>query len=587
MLRGRKRYGLFALVTFFLIGTNAQTQILTSHPLASADTSSPRATLASFLVATDEALALELNYFRSYLSSGRLYPNGAENQLAEDAARAIARATETLDLSELPAGFREPLALEQVIRLTEILSRIEIPPLNAVPDRDAMIGQGLVRWTIPGTSIDIKLVETGARRGEYVFSADTLARLGELHELATRLPYVDGPYGEFMQGLRPYISARTLYDFYRLSNTGTIIPQRWMIGLPEWLTFQVSGISIWQWFGLALYILLGIGIAYLLWQACRLLRCNLQLRLFFLNGAVAIFAVLLIKLCVQIHISGDFLYVVGTLGVAGLYISLASGAVIGAGILAELFIGARGLIPQTIDSQLIRLACRLAGLLTAIGFLVKGAEQLGIPAYSVLTSLGIGGLAVAFAARETLANLFGSIVIMLEKTFRLGQSIRIGAAEGVVDHIGFRSTRIRTFEDTLLSIPNSGVVNSIIDNRELRRQRRQRFFIRISYQTKLEKVEAFSSGASQIIADSVLADKDKVHVHLNNFGDYGFEILVYFFLRTNSLVEELQAREAILLRVVELAEKLGIDFAAPQQEHRLVERPPASQGKTEVTSTSP
>lgn len=92
---------------------------------------------------------------------------------------------------------------------------------------------------------------------------------------------------------------------------------------------------------------------------------------------------------------------------------------------------------------------------------VDGAQRIGLPACSVITGLGVGGLAVALAARETLANLLGSLAIMLDRPFRIGDWIKMDGKEGPVEDIGFRSTRIRTFYDSLLSVPNSVTVNAV------------------------------------------------------------------------------------------------------------------------------
>jgi hypothetical protein len=108
------------------------------------------------------------------------------------------------------------------------------------------------------------------------------------------------------------------------------------------------------------------------------------------------------------------------------------------------------------------------------GLLMEGANELGFPAFSVLAGLGVGGLAVALAASDSLANLLGSVLLMFEKPFRVGHRIRLSGSEGVVEDVGFRSTRIRTADNSLISIPNNAVVNETVENLTLRRMFRQR-----------------------------------------------------------------------------------------------------------------
>ncbi len=190
------------------MGAIAQT--LDSHPLTPADTSSPRATLRSFVITLDKGLAVELQAARSYLSSDRLYPNDAETRLRAEADSFFAQALETLDLSGLPPGFREVLAVEQTIRLSEILSRIDLPPFEAIPDHGAMETRAEKRWTIPNTRIKISLIEEGPRKGEYMCSARTVARLGEFHGRVAALPYKPGASQRFVDAIGPYTSADTL-----------------------------------------------------------------------------------------------------------------------------------------------------------------------------------------------------------------------------------------------------------------------------------------------------------------------------------------------------------------------------------------
>ncbi len=125
-----------------------------------------------------------------------------------------------------------------------------------------------------------------------------------------------------------------------------------------------------------------------------------------------------------------------------LYVSAAWLAIVLAAELGEAIIGSERLTIRSLDDQLVRLGVRLVGILAAAAILIRGGDELGFPAFSVLAGLGVGGLAVALAAQSTIANLIGSLLIALEKPFRVGQSVRIGGTEGTVEDVGFRSTRI-------------------------------------------------------------------------------------------------------------------------------------------------
>jgi MscS family membrane protein len=206
---------------------------------------------------------------------------------------------------------------------------------------------------------------------------------------------------------------------------------------------------------------------------------------------------------------------------------------------------------------------RLVGIVIAIGLLIQGSYELGFPAYSVLAGLGVGGLAVALAARDSLANLLGSILIMFEKPFRVGHVIRVSGTEGTVEDVGFRSTRIRTPDNSLISIPNNAVVNATVENLSLRAMRRQRFFVQITYDTPREKVEQLADRIKQLIADHPLTDKTNFQVRLNNFSDSSLDILVIFHLTVTDYTSELKEREDILLHIMDIAKDLDIEFAFP------------------------
>jgi MscS family membrane protein len=180
-----------------------------------------------------------------------------------------------------------------------------------------------------------------------------------------------------------------------------------------------------------------------------------------------------------------------------------------------------------------------------------------------LAGLGVGGLAVALAAQSTIANLIGSLLIALEKPFRVGQSVRIGTTEGTVEDVGFRSTRIRTPDSSLVSIPSNTVVGATVENLSLRTRRRQRFVVQVTYDTPRENLAQFIAGIRQLLADIPLVEPDTCQVRLNNFAESSLDILVIFHLLVEDYPTELAEREAVLLRIMDLANDLGVAFAFP------------------------
>jgi len=199
----------------------------------------------------------------------------------------------------------------------------------------------------------------------------------------------------------------------------------------------------------------------------------------------------------------------------------------------------------------------------AIALLIQGADDLGLPAYSVVAGLGVGGLAVALAARDSVANLLGSVLIMFEKPFRIGHLIRVAGTEGTVESVGFRSTRIRTLSNSLISIPNSAVVNTTVENLTLRPMRRQQFLVQITYDTPRNKIDALLEGIRTIIREHPFADSENYYVRFNDFGESSLNILVVTHVIAFTRALELQYREEILLQIMDLTRSMEIEFAFP------------------------
>jgi MscS family membrane protein len=235
------------------------------------------------------------------------------------------------------------------------------------------------------------------------------------------------------------------------------------------------------------------------------------------------------------------------------------------GVVAESVIAVERLRTSSIDSQLIRLMLRLLTIMVAIAILVTGADRIGLPAYSVLAGLGVGGLAVALAAQQTLANLLGSLIIMFEKPFAIGHSIKLKDYEGTVESVGFRSTRIRTPYNSLVTIPSSQLVNSPIDNMELRQYRQIKTFLNLTPDTPLGEINGFLEGIKHILLTHPDTRKDNIQAVLYDISPNSLDIMLNFFVQVPDRAAELNERQQVLMDILLLAEAKGIRFATPQQ----------------------
>ncbi|MBD3616761.1 MAG: mechanosensitive ion channel family protein [Gracilimonas sp.] len=218
-----------------------------------------------------------------------------------------------------------------------------------------------------------------------------------------------------------------------------------------------------------------------------------------------------------------------------------------------------------LDDQLIPLIRKTLRFFVVVMGIIAILQNNGYNVASLIAGLGIGGLAVALAARETLANFFGSITIFLDRPFKIGDWIKTGEVEGTVEEVGFRSTRIRTFYNSLVSVPNSNIANTDIDNLGLRQYRRLKTELNLTYSTTPEQMEAFVEGIKAIVKANKHFRQDMYEVHFNAFGAHSLDVLVYVFFDVPDWSTELQQRHNFFLEVLRLAKDVGVEFAFPTQ----------------------
>ncbi len=220
---------------------------------------------------------------------------------------------------------------------------------------------------------------------------------------------------------------------------------------------------------------------------------------------------------------------------------------------------------NTLDDQLMPVLNRIAQIIIwAIG-IIYILDSLDVNVTALLAGISIGGLAIALAAQDTVKNFFGSIMIFLDRPFQIGDAISFNGIDGSVEEVGVRSTRIRTFANSVVYVPNGKLADSIVDNMGLRQFRRFKTDIGITYDTSPKKIDLFIKGIRHILANHPHTRKDNFEVHLNSFGASSINILVYCFIDTAEWAVELKSRHDILYAIIFLAEELGVSFAFPSQ----------------------
>ncbi|MBR9997715.1 MAG: mechanosensitive ion channel [Cyclobacteriaceae bacterium] len=218
---------------------------------------------------------------------------------------------------------------------------------------------------------------------------------------------------------------------------------------------------------------------------------------------------------------------------------------------------------STLDDQLVPLIRKILKTFVIVIGVMFVLINLEISIIPFITGLSIGGLAFALAAQDTIKNFFGSLMIFIDKPFQVGQWITSGDIDGEVEEVGLRSTRVRTFRNSLIYVPNGILADRTIDNHGMRTYRRFYTTLAITYDTPPRLIEVFLEGLKRIVEEHSHTRKDKYHIFLNDFGGSSLNIMFYIFFNAPNWALELQYRHEIILKILGLAEKLNVRFAFP------------------------
>jgi MscS family membrane protein len=216
-----------------------------------------------------------------------------------------------------------------------------------------------------------------------------------------------------------------------------------------------------------------------------------------------------------------------------------------------------------LDDQMLPILKKSLKIFITIIVLLVILQNMGYNIFSLLAGLGLGGLAVALAAQETLSNFFGSIAIFADRPFHVGDRVQVEGYDGPVESIGFRSTKIRTLDGTLVTIPNSKMANACINNIASRPTIKRLYTIGITYDSGYEKMRR----ALEIIRDvhKGVKEIENYWVYFKDFGSHSLDILVISWCKELKYEEYLKVQERINLEIMRRFDEEGIEFAFPTQ----------------------
>jgi MscS family membrane protein len=510
-------------------------------------TDSPRAMLKSFLRLRDE-LEQTLQTYRSNKS----------RELAEKVHVISSQFHELLDLSSVPPSLRIEIGAETTAYLLDILGRVELPNLESVPDEAAFDdGVSPAKWRIPDTPIRIVRADKGAREGEFLFSERTVMVAPRFYQgikdlpLQTSLPIISW-HRAIPQISGPMIPAAVL----------RIVPQSlrdFWLDTPKWKVMAVVLIST-----LAALLLLVFHRA--------INRRETENRVgFLLRRALTPIAILVVVWSLndffanQIFVSGAFSAVVADM--ATILINAGAVWLLWLAILAifERIIQARDIPEDSFDAHLWRLGARTIGTAASVVIIGNAAQNLGLPLYSVVAGLGIGGLAVALAIRPTLENLIGGIMLYLDQPVRVGDFCSFGDKTGTVETIGVRSTKLRMLDRTLITVPNAALADMQLINWAKCDRMLINTTIGLRYETKNDQLRHVLVKFREMLHAHPKIHPDTVRVRFADFGQSSLDIGVRIYALTQDFNEYYAIREDVLLRMSEIVKESGSSFAFPSQ----------------------
>ena len=215
------------------------------------------------------------------------------------------------------------------------------------------------------------------------------------------------------------------------------------------------------------------------------------------------------------------------------------------------------------DDMLVPVLRRSLKIFIVLITLILLIQNWGYSISALLAGFSIGGVAIALASQDMLQNLFGSLMIFVDRPFQIGDWITVGSIEGVVEEVGMRSTRIRTFAETLITVPNHKIAHEPINNYSRMPKRRVKQTIGVGYNTEPDRLEAIIQAFRAILQKNPHVDQQFWMVNFNEFADSSLNILVYYFTNTTKWQEFMKIRQDISLEFMRAIEELGVEIAFP------------------------
>ncbi len=458
------------------------------------------------------------------------------------AAGGRAQALATLNLSELPEVTREEEGELAALYLKHVLDRVGLVVPQEIPD-DPTNRDPYVHFIHPNGRIVIAPV-SDASDAPWKFTPEAVDEADDLYAAVGSMPLAAS--GMLRTPSTPFFATRHLMVLYA-----------------PWSLHRIGSLEQWQAGGAVILLLAAFVLAYLLaWpllllcaaalgerghEIRPLITWPLRVALAFLAWKLAM-PILGLPHAVRWYTdpASAVLLALGTAWTGWYLVDALGHRVSQRG-------GASGF-----DDVSVSLAVGGLRIAVVVGAFADIADALGVPYSGIIAGLGISGLAVAFASKETLSNVFGAGILMIDRPFRHGDGIVAGDTRGTVEHVGIRSTRIRTAEDSVIVMPNGKLSDATINNLGTRRHRLVKMTLIVPYSVGADQIDGFKTALEALLGGHAAVVAHRVQVGAKTLVVEGVELEATFYLDVTTTAAESEVRHALVLEILRLADRLGV-----------------------------
>jgi MscS family membrane protein len=221
---------------------------------------------------------------------------------------------------------------------------------------------------------------------------------------------------------------------------------------------------------------------------------------------------------------------------------------------------------KALSKEVTKLLARLFKFIVISVGIMSILQVWGINISAFVASLGLGGLAFALAAKDAAANIFGSIAILADKAISVGEWIKVDGVEGIVMDIGMRTTKIKTFENSIITMPNQIIANTKIENYSRRNERRIKLRVGLTYDTPSDKIIKIVDEIKDMLkSNQNISQSSTQIVNFDRFEDSSLSIFIYTFANTSNWIKYLKIKEEVNLNIIKIVENNDAEFAFPSQ----------------------